>query len=369
MNKSTSVKNSGTKSPLVTHPPQIPKNVTSKTLLMGLDSLYLGCFGQLHRRFQRLNDSKIKISDVLFTATDIRFGPYKYVFDSGRMTIGFNNKYKYASSPEVYIRLKSQFILSKGLANAYESAIKIADKLLVSRTKRDTVLRVDLFMDILWDKAFKAADVDKFVSRARQKNSHSSNNEITGFSFGKSQIRARVYNKTLEKNKEKSHLLYQAWNIPKKSKSNVWRLEFQLRGVALRKFDVHEFYDLIYEANRIWNYCCQKWLSMRKLNNKRTTRRSLTAFWKTVVDSNFEFNLEIEDEERFEQLTKQYAEGNLNEVTDDSHIVNTISGMVKNHAISHGYATNEEALDNLLPKIEKKLSIIRKNKKRGELKP
>ena len=100
----------------------------------------------------------------------------------------------------------------------------------------------------------------------------------------------RIYDKSLElkRNKTKQRFFYDLWNCPKRT--NVTRVEFQLRRVVLKDFKipVNTVAELSQNLDSLWQYLTQDWarFAANKVDrkNKNHKQAPISDFWKMVQD-------------------------------------------------------------------------------------
>lgn len=194
-------------------------------------------------------------------------------------------------------------------------------------------------------KPFRPQDIEKFVGRARKITTDSEDHRVSGFSIGKGDIRARIYNKTLEARKVGKDWVFELWDRDRDSE--VWRVEFQLRREALRSFEIESLADFLNASQSIWDYCTTQWLSMRGNAGKKTTRRKLTPFWRQVQAP--KINLQAEAPK---VATRSYVRSGMNE----QQAAAQIAGAAKSFARYSQIESSSQALDLLLPSARLRLN-------------
>jgi hypothetical protein len=155
--------------------------------------------------------------------------------------------------------------------------------------------RLDLYVDWQggWHPDFaECADERNFVKRVHADvDRHSVNGQVTGFDIGKSVVRARIYNKTVEMQKAKREwypaLLAERNGQRFAADTDLWRLEFQLRREGVKGFrlyakpemsdpdevidaeldaedlpHIHSVRKALHWAGRIFAYLTNRWLRL-----------------------------------------------------------------------------------------------------------
>jgi hypothetical protein len=113
-------------------------------------------------------------------------------------------------------------------------------------------------------------DFQRFVCRARFKELHQPDgelhgfgNEVSGFTFGRGAVRARIYNKTLEQAVHRDTGASLLWGDFDRDQA-VWRLEFQFRRQALMQLGAAGGLEVLAARQGLWHYGTTEWLSLRE---------------------------------------------------------------------------------------------------------
>jgi hypothetical protein len=167
---------------------------------------------------------------------------------------------------------------------------------------------------------------------------------VSGFSIGKGEIRARIYNKTLEARKVGKEWQFELWD--KDGNLEVWRVEFQLRREALKSFGIENLDDFLNASQSIWDYCTNQWLSMRS-GGKNPSRRKVIPFWRQVQATKIDLQAEAP-----RVATRGYERSGMNE----KQAAAQIAGAAKSYARYRQMASSSEALDLLLPRVRLRLN-------------
>jgi hypothetical protein len=154
--------------------------------------------------------------------------------------------------------------------------------------------RLDLFLDWQggWYPAFTAGDETHFIKRVHAEvNRRSADGQLTGYEIGKSIVRARIYNKTLQTTK--AHLEWYPKLLGERNgdrydlEMDVWRLEFQLRREGVKGFrlsaqpemsdpdevidaeleaedlpHIHSVAKALHWTGQLWEYLTKRWLRL-----------------------------------------------------------------------------------------------------------
>lgn len=323
----------------------------SSPLLTGVDSLYIGYYGQLSPNIlTKLSNGcrKVELGDTQFRVNSRGRSVYRYVLDNDLMNVSLAPIACDSHAPKIYIQIKSVFILLNGLESVYEWIVVIVRQLFDGRIEGEKLSRADIYADFICEQGFKDTPIETFVSRARKKTIDHDGNLFTGFTIGGGRLLARIYDKTHEIAIHGKTYMYKLWQLPEDSLSRVWRVEFQLRRDTLRKFHVETMADLVSKAQALWEYCASKWLSMRTIGNPRVNRRSVTPFWSQVQAA--KLNLRCKGI-KFDQSLALSG-------MSRKQTVAIIVGVVRRYAFDNRIENSSEAFDDLIPDIHEKYKMI-----------
>jgi hypothetical protein len=186
--------------------------------------------------------------------------------------------------PPVYLQLHAEHIHTVGIEQAVQDveAMLVAD--LFSHGCRAIASRVDVFVDEQgWIP--EPSDFAHFRCRALRRRmfevtrqEHGYGSRLSGFTFGKDDLVARIYDKTLESavtGKTWPELLWtgRAPDLP------VWRVEFQYRRPVLAALGLTGMGDVLRHRQGLWDYGT-RWLSLReKRPDSNRGRRPLAPAW------------------------------------------------------------------------------------------
>lgn len=168
--------------------------------------------------------------------------------------------------PTAYAQLHSAHIHSVGLEDAIESVRALLDGLMAMAGPL-VPSRVDVYADQQgWTP--RSDDFARFVCRGVHRKlyevprqMHQSGRRLSGFTFGRGDIVARVYDKTLELASRGATWPALLWREVH-ADDPVWRIEFQYRRKALLSFSVRSASDVIDSRQDLWDYGA-RWLSLR----------------------------------------------------------------------------------------------------------
>ena len=137
--------------------------------------------------------------------------------------------------------------------------------------------RIDVCADIQGWRPHHA-DFQRFVCRARYRELHQPDaelhgfgNEVSGFTFGKGAVVARIYNKTLEQTVHRDTGASLLWGDYDRDQP-VWRIEFQFRRKALIELQVPDGPGVLNGRQGLWRYGTD-WLSLRQRSSHQKPSR------------------------------------------------------------------------------------------------
>lgn len=158
--------------------------------------------------------------------------------------------------------------------------------------REERVRRVDMAADVQ-GLEFDVEDWRAFVTRARNVDPHVTYGELSGFTWGRGDIMARLYRKDKElrerNNEEKLNLMHHVWSEAGADPAGVvWRLELQLRFKALESMRAQTTQKLRARLDAIWHYafCANDngeqgaWLRLVDGSASRRERSRLDARWR-----------------------------------------------------------------------------------------
>jgi hypothetical protein len=105
---------------------------------------------------------------------------------------------------------------------------------------------------------------------------------FTGITAGKSDIRARVYDKVSEADPGTLERWRKVWGDYEGE--TVWRWEYQLRGDFLKEFGANSMREFLGCLGDIFDYLL-RWLRVAEVQARKDRDRSLVPWWAALVDS------------------------------------------------------------------------------------
>ena len=213
---------------------------------------------------------------------------YQYILISHDYTVRISTRQDFEDN--VFIEVRSEALWSLGYREAVDKIISYLKP--YASSIKVKINCVDLCADIETPKAVWSKDlIDKIVCPASHIDPHmdKSNGNIilAGITIGRGKILARIYNKVKEIDEHPKKLwTYSLWDIDKpNSQSEIIRVEFQLRGAALKTFLINDLKDLYEGINSLWAYLTREWLKFIEKPQKNKERQKVIPWWKCVQNS------------------------------------------------------------------------------------
>ena len=190
--------------------------------------------------------------------------------------------------PPVLVQLHSAYMHSVGIDRALDLMETLLRHEVFAGTYRLNVSRIDVYADFQgWEP--QLADLDRFVSFSRHRCGFQENQQVyltgarlTGFMFGKGDLAARIYDKTLEIQRRGLSWLPDLWGADA-SERPVWRLEFRYRRAVLTEFHLSGVDEVVASAQDLWRYGTEQWMSLRVPTNHSVRRRwPVDPVWREI---------------------------------------------------------------------------------------
>jgi hypothetical protein len=246
-----------------------------RVLLAGPDTLYFSCDAAISDDMRtRLDEEKTTAQVKATTERTVHCpdwlgarmcprgarGGYAFLIETEDFSVKLLGE-RIQQRPGVYIELRSHFLHAHpvGPAGACEEALAwVREHLFVDQAQENVeraisfavakLSRADIHID--WQGGYAptlsgaSEELHRFIRPGKTKWAfHGQGLHPTGYSFGKGNVQARLYNKTLE-TKEKANDSYVALLTAKHGDAfdpnqDVWRLEFQLRREGAKGFKLY----------------------------------------------------------------------------------------------------------------------------------
>lgn len=284
----------------------------------------------------------ISIGDENFELLPNGARTFKYILHNNRYEIKLAQFYSSSSSNfPIFIRLKSEFLWEQRFS-AYVRNLKFIEDnfgevLAVKLSRIDMCCHVDLI-------DMNKIELKRFVTRSKWKEVHKEDSlkseeyytgkNLTGLSLGKTPIRFRIYDKSLEiVQSSKKTWFYVLWmknNV--KDVDSVVNVEFQLNRKFFKEFGIDTFDDFNRRINTIWEYLTSKWLRYVNIDHARLEECTTNSTWKKIQDA---YNKDWKAFEGIERVKQKKANADM------------LLNMIKHYSINHAAAisTKNEMYD------------------------
>lgn len=277
---------------------------TLHILRTAIDSLYLSFQGQIDPgmdlRLAKLKEEAQHQAEVIQAKAQITIGRFTlavlangkkrvaYILDDHRFHIDIGRG---LSMPLAVVQIKSQYLTEAGVAEAVQSLRFLVNSL--GRVDGEPkVSRADLCADFIPPFPVVQCPVEAWVTRAKKRDPHYDGIRFTGWSIGKGDISARLYDKLHEvKTVSKKDYLFDLWRLDGWNGGEaVWRLEGQLRRPVLKELGVNSVDDLLGNLDGLWAYCFQKWLVLKlpQAGDSNSSRWPFDPLWVALQAASFE---------------------------------------------------------------------------------
>jgi hypothetical protein len=254
--------------------------MTLRVISSGVDSLYASAKGKLWdglpsvlRNMRELNPDQEIVFDLHAEAGSYLLRPHGwrgYPFWISSPTHEF---YLGASHPfpPLYVVLRSWYLHTLGADLAVVDTEELLRREFFPQGFVLMPSRVDVYADVQgW--APTHADFQHFVCRGVRRRmfdvpreAHGFGTQLSGFAFGKGEVVARIYNKTLELASRGETWPHLFWRDADPDYP-VWRVEFQYRREALIALGIGTMDAVLSHRQSLWKYGTEKWLSLRTPN-------------------------------------------------------------------------------------------------------
>jgi hypothetical protein len=178
--------------------------------------------------------------------------------------------------PAGYVQLHSAYIHTLGVDGAASDVVALLRRRLFRGVMGVTPSRIDVYADVQgWEPT--EADFGRFVCRAVSRRlysepseMHASGRRLSGLTFGRGDVVARIYDKTLELRSRGQTWPMAVWtNLD--VEAPVWRIEFQYRRRALTTFGLRTLASVLSARQDLWEYGT-RWLSLRTESGEAARR-------------------------------------------------------------------------------------------------
>jgi hypothetical protein len=278
-------------------------------LLSGIDSLYL--FSKLNlsqsfaeelrelktRAVEQRSQGAVKLGigdfEVTVQPNSARTAEFLLTGEHIALRLNDTNDRRTAMGfPAVAVELRSLYLWNAGAAKAVDQVSKLLRPFLFLPTGVTTVefgvSRLDLTCDF---QGWVPEGNETFTSRARKRATYRNGNAVTGFTFGKTPVGARLYDKTEEiRTNVEKQWFEDLWRESSDFEPSrpVWRLEFQFSREFLNDLQpqLGAWEAVPARTRALWRQMTGEWLTLRQGRNA-SGRGELTKAWRSLRDDAF----------------------------------------------------------------------------------
>jgi hypothetical protein len=190
--------------------------------------------------------------------------------------------------PALYTMLHSAFIHSIGVETAVAEVERVLRADIIDGPVTLLPSRIDLYADVQgWTP--RQSDFANFLCRGVSRRMfvegpaqmHGQGRRLTGFVFGKGDVLARIYDKTVELRVRGQTWPALLWRDADPDRP-VWRVEFQFRRRGLTSFGLGSGTDALERRQELWRYGT-RWLSLRQPSpNAQRSRWPEREVWRAL---------------------------------------------------------------------------------------
>lgn len=275
---------------------------TFEKLLHGHDTV--ACAYYLHARdqrakgipFERLVAAKeaLRLAKVrepkVVRLGDMEFLLQPYGTASGYPLVITNREYRIEMgefmSPSFFVTFTSEALWREGVQALHDKFIAWAASVGFTPYRDEAISRVDFSFDYYLTAV--DFDEDSVVSLSNKDSQHRENGKIQTFTYGKSDIVLRLYDKVAEIEQQSNKI----WFFPLWGRdSDVWRIEWQVRKPGLKRFGIYTFADLHMLQGDLLRYLAHQHDTLRQRSgDSNRSRWPLHPLWVDLQARVGEFN-------------------------------------------------------------------------------
>ena len=270
-----------------------------RVLASGIDSLYASARGELVDGLLEVLTELCRLSPEADVPLNLHGGDpdlllrrygwrgYPFWLSSPRYEIAIGAADPF---PAAYLQLHAAHIHSVGIEAAVHDAEAMLHRDLFPQGCRAVASRADVFVDEQgWIPQLE--DFSLFHCRALRRRmfdvprqQHGYGRQLSGFTFGKGDLLARVYNKSLEmaiSGHTWPEMLWQGGD----PEQPVWRIEFQFRRPVLGAMGLNGLDDVLRHRQGLWDYGT-RWLTLRtRMADTNRGRWPLAPAWQQLAEA------------------------------------------------------------------------------------
>lgn len=273
-------------------------------LRCAVDSLYLSFHGTTfevveERLFDLKNiaqgNSSTPTSEAIYKILDHQFevkakgsGKFAYVLEDNWFHIEISSS-KSKKLPLAYVQVRNELLTFQPIQEIIET-IKQIISAIGEYKDEPRVSRIDMCLDLYTTNGFNFEDIkiNQWKTKASQIKTFYDNKKCSGFSIGKGNISARIYNKLLEIQVSRKEYLLPLWlENGWNGQQDVWRVEFQFRREFLQEANILFLSDYLLNQKNLWHYASLHWLLLVTPNDtdSNPSRWPMHPAWEEISRS------------------------------------------------------------------------------------
>jgi hypothetical protein len=183
--------------------------------------------------------------------------------------------------PSFRVKFRSQPLWQHGALALHKRFLDWVDAVGLYAIQPESLSRVDFTFDYHLPQI--DFDEDSVVSQSKKDNKYRDDGKINGLVYGKSDIVLRIYDKVLEIAEQSGKVwMFQLWGGVTE---NVWRIEWQARQAALRRFGIRTFDDLMSQQGDLLRYLAAEHDTLRiKTEDSNRSRWPVHPLWQDLIE-------------------------------------------------------------------------------------
>lgn len=232
----------------------------------------------------------LQIGDMTFELLTSGTKGYSYILQNSAYKVYIAKyKAKLPSFTPIQIRISSEYLWAYGVRTTWNSMYNwLVENF--GNVIKEKVCRLDLCTHV--SNVDFINDYEKNYKGAFKKSQiFKTNNIINAITFGSRQnknIYCRIYNKTLEiKEKKHKNWFTDIWRNNNMNIENVWNVEFEIKSVLLKRFNIENVNDVMKHIRDLWEFCTREWLVKIDRTNSRVERCRTNKEWEKIQNAFF----------------------------------------------------------------------------------
>jgi hypothetical protein len=184
------------------------------------------------------------------------------------------------NNPSFFVTFRSEALWQVGAEALHRKFLSWAQSVGYTPFRTESLARVDFSFDYHLPRL--DFDEDCFISLSHKDSQHREHGQIQTFTYGKSDIVLRVYDKIAEIEQQSGKTwFFDLWGRDDK----VWRIEWQVRKATLKRFSIETLTDLSDNSGDLLRYLAQEHDTLRVPSpDTNRSRWPLHPLWADIQD-------------------------------------------------------------------------------------